>query len=45
MGGMAWCVQGTQWGAPGAGVQARMLSHEPGEAGVSSLQETESVGF
>ena len=44
-GDMAWCMQGTQWGAPGARVQARMLNHEPGEAGLSSLQETESVGL
>lgn len=44
-GDTAWRVQGTQWGAPGAGVQARMLNLEPGEAGVSSLPETESVGL
>lgn len=45
MGDMARRVQGTQRGASGAGVQVRMLSHEPGEAGVSSLQEAESVGL
>lgn len=45
MGDMARRVQGTQQGASGAGMQVRMLSHGPGEAGVSSLQEAESVGL